>query len=216
MTKPFTDHPMAPPAWADIVAAAITPGLLVPYVPPNRPLSMGTPASYWIREGYTMRSAHTVPRAAAPTLTHAPQRLQEVVRTLADRLTDGHLCDLGALTAAEVSSIGADGAALVAIHRLEREADLPALLAAWRTALERAPLLLVGASVRACLREADDAGPPADGQFVRQWTFFELHALLNDAGLAPAFGGLMSEIRGADAMSSDALFVILGGQESSR
>jgi len=202
-------------AWADLVADALTGDLLLPYAPPPRPLSMSGPDTLWIRDGYVARP-HTSASPHAPataTLGTAPSSVRHVVQSLAARLTHDRVLDVSGLSPADICAGAAReaGATVACAYRLEQEPDVHALLAALCEARAHTPLLLVAARVRACAKEHDDAGPPADARFLRQWTFFEMHALLNDAGLAPAFGGIVPD--GGDrtvTREHDAVFVILG------
>lgn len=204
-----------PTAWADLVADALTGDLLLPYIPPPRPLSMSGPDTLWIRDGYVART-HTSASPDAPAITTlgtAPPSVRHVMQTLAARLTHDRVWDVSGLSPADIRAGAAQeaGATVACAYRLEQEPDVHALLAALGDARAHAPLVLVAARVRACAKEHDDAGPPADARFLRQWTFFEMHALLNHAGLAPAFGGIVPD--GGDRVVTsehDAVFVILG------
>ena len=185
----------------DLVANAITPDLLQPYVTPLRPISLGTAATHYTRASYTPRpdvgdldSAHTPVRdefgAADAVTLHAVTALAQ---SIANALGAGVLVNIDWL---RPESVAVEAPVLrrsvvVCADVLARLADPTPLLALLARIQRDAPVLVISVPLREFTLTTDDVGPPARTDRVREWAFPELQALLDSAGLDIVFGGLV-------------------------
>ena len=189
----------------DLVANAIRPDLLQPYVTPQRPISLGTAATHYTRASYTPRldvgdsggdgdSAHTRVRdefgAADAVALHAVTALAQ---SIANALGVGVLVNIDWLRpeSVAVEATTLRRSVVVCADVLARVADATPLLALLARIQRDAPVLVISVPLREFTLTTDGVGPPARTDRVREWAFPELQALLDSAGLDIVFGGLV-------------------------
>jgi len=187
------------PVDLDIVATAITPALLQPYVAPQRPIALGTAATHYMRASYTPRVGlgdETSERgrrafAAADAVAH------RCVIALADGIANA----LGTTAVTDVDWSDAQreiadalvwrNAVVVCADALAQTADPVALVARLARVLRDSAVLVISVPLREFTVSVDDIGPPVRADRVREWAFPEMQALLDSAGLDAVFGGLV-------------------------
>ncbi len=186
----------------DVIAEALTPALLMPFPVPQRPFLLGTAGTFFIRAGYMTRQAERMRPAGAlhsaigPEAPEAlPPALQQLVQAVATALHAEVQVDVD-WSRPECIAIekAAAAASLIVCHdALQRAIDPTPMLTRLRQILEDAPAALLSVPLRALSPDADDLGPPAAPAHVREWTFPELQALLDSAGLDAALGGIVPD-----------------------
>ncbi len=183
----------------DIVAHAITPALLQPYVAPQRPISLGTAATHYLRASYTPRLELD---DAARVPAHQPFAEFDAIAHHGVAALAGSIAS--ALGAAAITGIDWSDAALphgdvtawrdsvvVCADALCRTADPTGLLSLLARIQRDAAVLVIAVPLREFTMTIDDIGPPAGADRVRQWAFPEMQAFLDSAGLDVVFGGLV-------------------------
>ena len=200
----------------DIVANAITPALLQPYVAPQRPISLGTAATHYMRASYTPRGELD---DAARVRTHIEFAEFDViahhgVTTLAESIANA----LGTTVLTGIDwtdSAGAHAAVaaspnsvVVCADALCQTADPTALVSLLTHFQRDAAVLVIAVPLREFSMTVDDIGPPARADRVREWAFPEMQALLDSAGLDAVFGGLVPATA-ADPAGQTGVFVAI-------
>ena len=159
----------------DLVAAVLTPDVIVPYEVPVRTIPLGTRESFGIRGGYLSREfASGASRVGAPA--PAPASVQVIVQRLAHTFGADRVHT-------SVDTLGAHPAPDVLVREMAHEIDANALL-------------VIATPVRAFAAAFDHPGPPDDASRLREWTFPELHAFLDGEGLDVVFGGIAAAAAG--------------------
>lgn len=168
-------------AMLDVVAATLTPDVIVPFEVPARPIQLGRREVYCIRSGYVAREAVTQSDRAN---THPG--VQAIVLRL-------------------VESFGADRVR-TSLDELSRQESPASFLRALAVSLRDDDVLLISTSVRALTMVFDQPGPPDDPTHYREWTFPELHAFLDAEGVDVVFGGMAVPVA-SDSSSGMAVMV---------
>lgn len=200
----------------DVIANAITPDLLRPYVAPQRPIALGSAATHFMRAAYDV--GVELDAAARADAQRDVQATDRVSRHAVSALTQSVASALGATVVSEIDwthpeRVQVDASAwrdavVVCADALAHVANPTALVALLSEIQRVASVLVISVPLREFTLTIDDVGPPTRIDRVREWAFPEVQALLDAAGLDVVFGGLIPETA-ADVRGQTAVFVAI-------
>ena len=200
----------------DLVANAITPDLLQPYVAPQRPISFGTSATHYIRAAYipcmnrddavTARLSSEL--SAFDGMTH--RAVVALAASIADALQTSTVTDIEWTRPDAVNDGDATwrDAVVVCVDALSQVVDPTPLLALLARIQRDAAVVVISVPLRQFTLTLDDIGPPTRPDRVREWAFPEMQALLDSAGLDVVFGGLVPAMA-ANSAAQTGVFVAI-------
>ena len=200
----------------DLVANAITPDLLRPYVAPQRPIALGTSATHYIRAAYVPRiDLHHASTARLSSELSAVDRMTHravvaLAASIADALQTSTVIDIEWTRPEAVNDGGTTwrDAVVVCVDALSQLGDPTPLLALLARIQRDAAVVVISVPLRQFTLTQDDFGPPTRRDRVREWTVPEMQALLDSAGLDAVFGGLVPEMA-ANSAAQTGVFVLI-------